>query len=93
MNLFVAFKHADGTTELVTPPLEDLVLPGVIRDSVLSTARDHADGKTRIPGLPDKLKVSERKLVMADLVKAEKEGTLAEVFGSGTAVVISPVDA
>lgn len=33
MNLFVAFKDADGMYELVTPPLEDLVLPGVIRDS------------------------------------------------------------
>lgn len=32
MNLFVAFKQPDGTIELVTPPLDDVVLPGVTRD-------------------------------------------------------------
>lgn len=32
MNLFVALKQADGTVELVTPPLDDVVLPGVTRD-------------------------------------------------------------
>lgn len=92
MNLFVALKQADGTVELVTPPLDDVVLPGVTRDSVLQLARDHASGKSPIPGLPSKLTVSERKLIMADLVQAEKEGTLVEVFGTGTAAIISSVD-
>jgi hypothetical protein len=32
MNLFVAFKKPDGTVELVTPPLDDMILPGVVRD-------------------------------------------------------------
>jgi len=32
MNLFVAFKQPDGSVELVTPPLDDIVLPGVTRD-------------------------------------------------------------
>lgn len=32
MNLFVAFEHSDGTIELVTPPLDDIILPGVTRD-------------------------------------------------------------
>ena len=32
MNLFVAFKKPDGTVELVTPPLDDVILPGVVRD-------------------------------------------------------------
>ncbi|GFZ50541.1 Branched-chain-amino-acid aminotransferase [Saitozyma sp. JCM 24511] len=92
MNLFVAFKQPDGTVELVTPPLDDVVLPGVTRDSVLELAKAHARGETTIPGLPQKLKVSERKLVMADLVNAEKDKTLLEVFGTGTAAIISPVD-
>lgn len=92
MNLFVAFRKPDGTVELVTPPLKDIVLPGVTRDSTLALAREHASGKTRIPGLPDKLEVSERKLVMQDLVDAEKNGTLVEVFGTGTAAVVSAVD-
>ncbi|WRT68092.1 branched-chain amino acid aminotransferase [Kwoniella shivajii] len=91
MNLFVAFKKPDGSVELVTPPLDDVVLPGVTRDSALQLARAHSKGET-IPGLPEKLVVSERKLVMADLVEAEKNGTLLEVFGTGTAAIVSPVD-
>ncbi|WWC71077.1 branched-chain amino acid aminotransferase [Kwoniella pini CBS 10737] len=92
MNLFVAFKNPDGTVELVTPPLDDVVLPGVTRDSALQLARQHAKGELVVPGLPEKLVVSERKLIMADLVEAEKNGTLVEVFGTGTAAIVSAVD-
>lgn len=108
MNLFLAFKKPDGSesiaqlscdhdadfaaTELVTPPLGDIVLPGVTRDSALQLARDHASGKVSIPGLPEKLEVSERKVVMKDVVEAEKNGTLVEVFGTGTAAIVSAVD-
>jgi branched-chain amino acid aminotransferase len=58
----------------------------------LEVAREHASGKNKIPGLPDNLKVSERKLIMKDLVEAEKNGSLLEVFGTGTAAIISSVD-
>ncbi|BEI87453.1 uncharacterized protein CcaverHIS019_0101710 [Cutaneotrichosporon cavernicola] len=92
MNLFVAFTKPDGTVEVVTPPLEDIVLPGVTRDSAMQLMRDHASGKINVPGWPEKLEVSERKLVMNDLVEAEKNGTLVEVFGTGTAAVVSAVD-
>jgi branched-chain amino acid aminotransferase len=92
MNLFVAFEQKDGSVELVTPPLDDIILPGVTRQSVLELARDHASGKSRISGLPEKLKVSERKLIMKDLVEAEANGTLKEIFGTGTAAIVSPVD-
>lgn len=54
--------------------------------------RDHAAGKIKVPGWPEKLEVTERKLVMDDLVQAEKNGTLVEVFGTGTAAVVSAVD-
>lgn len=92
MNLFIAFKKPDGTVELVTPPLDDIVLPGVTRDSALQLARDHASGKSRIPGLPDKLEVSERKVIMKDIVDAAASGNLVEVFGTGTAAIVSAVD-
>ncbi|WWD18768.1 branched-chain amino acid aminotransferase [Kwoniella shandongensis] len=92
MNLFAAFKKPDGSVELVTPPLGDMILPGVVRDSALRLAQDHADGKEVLPGLPEKLVVTERKLIMADLVEAEKNGTLFEVFGTGTAAIVSAVD-
>ncbi|GAA5952119.1 hypothetical protein JCM3765_005201 [Sporobolomyces pararoseus] len=94
MNLFLVFKKEDGTTELVTPPLgsDSVILPGVTRDSILSLARDHASGKTKLEGLPDKVTVSERSLTMKDVVKGREDGTLLEVFGSGTAAIVSCVE-
>lgn len=86
------YEYLQTAIELVTPPLDDIVLPGVTRDSALAMARAHASGKEKIPGLPEKLQVSERKLIMKDIVDAEKAGTLVEVFGTGTAAIVSAVD-
>lgn len=60
-------------------------------NSVLNLCRGHIEGKT-LPGLPADLKVSERKITMGDLVEAEKNGSLLEVFGAGTAAIVSAVD-
>lgn len=66
--------------ELITPPLENgTILPGVTRESVLQLAREWG------------MKVSERGLTIDEVLKAHVEGTLQEVFGTGTAAVISPV--
>ncbi|CAE6444685.1 unnamed protein product [Rhizoctonia solani] len=93
MNLLVVFKHPDGTTELATPPLEDVILPGVTRDSILALARDHESGKARIPGLPNDLKVRERHIKMEEVKAAAESGNLLEVFGAGTAAIVCPVKA
>ena len=37
------------------------------------------------------MKVSERRISIDEVVQAQKSGQLKEVFGSGTAAVISPV--
>jgi branched-chain amino acid aminotransferase len=87
MNLFVALRKDDGSVELVTPPLDDVILPGVTRDSVLCLARDHASGKA-IPGLPKNLTVSERYINMGEVVEAATRGRLLEIFGTG--MCISP---
>ena len=92
MNLFVVFKQPDGGFELVTPPLDGMILPGVTRDSVLALARAHTSHKQSIPNLPSNLSVSERPVTMAEVKVASAEGRLVELFGSGTAAVISPVD-
>ncbi|KAI0348712.1 branched-chain amino acid aminotransferase II [Trametopsis cervina] len=93
MNAFVVFKQPDGVIELVTPPLDGMILPGVTRDSVLSLARDHASGKSLLEGMPEgKLVVNERSVTMKEVVSAAEKGTLLEFFGTGTAAVISPVD-
>lgn len=65
--------------ELVTPPLEGAVLGGVTRDSVIQL--------TRYWGL----NVKERRISIQEVFEAADEGTLKEIFGSGTAAVISPV--
>lgn len=70
-------------TELVTPPLDDIILPGITRDSVMAIAREHASNVNPISGLPDKLVVSERPITMGEVRQAAKDGTLLEVFGCG----------
>ncbi|KAI0271504.1 branched-chain amino acid aminotransferase II [Gloeopeniophorella convolvens] len=92
MNLFVVFRKADGALELVTPPLDGMILPGVTRDSVLSLARSHTAGTLRVPGLGAKLEVNERAVTMPEVREAVQAGRLVEMFGTGTAAIISPID-
>ncbi len=65
--------------ELVTPPLSDSILAGVTRDSMLKLA----------PSLG--LTPRERPLSLGEIVEKNKSGELSEVFGCGSAAVISPV--
>ncbi|KAL2830646.1 aminotransferase [Aspergillus pseudoustus] len=86
MNLFIALKNKEtGKKELVTAPLDGTILEGVTRDSVLGLARERL--------VPKGWDVSERKIRMAELAEASNEGRLIEVFGSGTAAIVSPVRA
>lgn len=83
MNLFVAVRNRDGQKELMTAPLDGTILEGVTRDSILALARERME--------PEGWKVSERRFTMKELAEAADEGRLMEVFGAGTAAVISPV--
>ena len=66
--------------ELITPSLnKGTILAGVTRDSVLVLAKEWG------------MKVTEREINIEELFEAHKKGTLQEVFGTGTAAVISPV--
>ncbi len=65
--------------EVITPPLAGTILAGVTRDSVLALLRDW------------KVRVAERPITIDEVVRAAHAGTLREVFGTGTAAVISPV--
>jgi branched-chain amino acid aminotransferase len=69
-----------------------MILPGVTRDSILTLARAHADPNNpfKLEGLPEKLMISERDMTMPDVVKASEDGTLLEMFGSGT-VSLTPL--
>jgi branched-chain amino acid aminotransferase len=65
--------------EIVTPPLAGTILAGVTRDSALALMREWG------------LRVSERPITIDEVVDAAHHGTLQEVWGTGTAAVISPV--
>lgn len=69
--------------ELVTPPLDGMILPGVTRDSVLSLARAHISGKHEVVGLPSNLLVNERPIAMGEIKLACQHGQLVELFGAG----------
>ena len=71
------FFKINGT--IVTPELNGSILPGVTRDSVITLCKQW--------GLP----VEERKVSAEELFEASNNGSLEEVFGTGTAAVISPV--
>ncbi|XP_053824347.1 branched-chain-amino-acid aminotransferase, mitochondrial isoform X1 [Vidua chalybeata] len=49
MNLFVFWERPDGGLELVTPPLDGLILPGVTRQSLLELARQVSSRCARPP--------------------------------------------
>jgi branched-chain amino acid aminotransferase len=65
--------------EVITPPLTGSILPGVTRDSALRLLRDWG------------LDVAERQIGIDEIIDAAHRGTLREVWGTGTAAVISPV--
>lgn len=71
------FFVIDGV--LITPPLGGTILDGMTRRSVLQLAGEWG------------VEVQERPVSMAEVEAAHADGSLQEVFGSGTAAVISQV--
>ena len=65
--------------EIVTPQLNGTILPGITRRSVLELGRHW--------GLP----MVERRIRIDEVLSGVRQGTIKEIFGSGTAAVISPV--
>jgi len=65
--------------ELITPMLSGSILPGITRNTVISLAKKWD------------IKVAERKISINEVLDAHSSGKLEEIFGSGTAAVISPV--
>ncbi|HBX66278.1 MAG: branched chain amino acid aminotransferase [Balneola sp.] len=64
---------------LITPALTGSILPGVTRRSVVALAKEWG------------LNVEERRITIDEVFKAYEDGSLKEIFGSGTAAVVSPV--
>jgi len=71
------FFKIDG--KVVTPALNGSILPGITRDSVMTLCRDWG------------YEVEERQISIDELLAHQASGILEEVFGTGTAAVITPV--
>jgi branched-chain amino acid aminotransferase len=75
MNVFFVLND-----EIITPSLDEgSILPGITRDSVINLLKYWG------------YKVVERKISIDEVYQGYKSGSLKEVFGTGTAAVISPV--
>lgn len=64
---------------LLTGPTSDRILDGITRKSILQIAEDEG------------IKTEVRKISVAEVVAAAQSGELKEMFGAGTAAVISPI--
>ncbi len=65
--------------EIITPMLNGSILPGITRDSVMALGRKW------------EMKVTEKKISIDEVMEAHGNGKLQEIFGTGTAAVVSPV--
>jgi len=74
MNLFAVIGG-----ELHTPVLNDSILPGITRDSLIVLARDSG------------LRVVERAMPIAELLQQLSSGECSELFACGTAAIVCPI--
>jgi branched-chain amino acid aminotransferase len=64
---------------LITPPTSDTILSGITRDSVLTLARSWG------------MNVEERRISVDEVLETHRNGTLKEMFGTGTAATIAHI--
>ena len=77
-NVFFVYGSGDAA-RLLTPELSGSLLPGITRDSLLTAAADL--------GIP-----AEEGRISIDQLRADAaSGAITEVFGSGTAAVVTPI--
>lgn len=67
--------------KVVTPALSTTILKGTTREALLQIARDKG------------YEVEERRVSVEEIIEGLKSGSVTEVFGVGTAVVVSPFSA
>jgi len=64
---------------LITSPTSDRILDGITRKSIIAIAKDEG------------IEVEVRKITVSEVVEAAENGSLKEMFGAGTAAVVSPI--
>ncbi len=79
-NLFFIIENEKGKLEIITPPLDGSILPGITRDSVIQLAHEAV-------GLP----VIQRDFTLTELMNLHSQKRVKEIFVCGTASVICEV--
>ena len=75
MNIFFVING-----RAITPPLSGTILPGVVRDSVITLLREM------------KVTVDECPIGIDEVVSAHKQNSLSEAFAVGTAATVAPIE-
>ena len=65
--------------KLITPKVSDSILEGITRDSIITLSKDSG------------IQVEEKRVLVSYILEAYNSGELKEVFGTGTAVAVSPI--
>jgi len=73
-------KNEKNEPELIAPELDGTILPGITRDSILQIAKNDL-----------KMSVFERAVTIPEILKANSEKRILEMFVCGTAVSLMPV--
>ena len=81
MNFMCVWKNKAGEEEVITAPLDGTILPGITRDSILSLLRGWGQHK-----------VTEGRFTIHDIIEALERGDVRELFGCGTAAIVTPVN-
>jgi branched-chain amino acid aminotransferase len=64
--------------KIITPAISSTILKGITRDTLLKLAQSMD------------ITIEERRVSVAEIIEGISNGTVTEVFGAGTAVVVSP---
>lgn len=65
---------------ILTPPVSGTILGGITRDSLLALAKEM------------NIAVEERKIGVSELMDGLSDGSVTEIFGTGTAAVVIPIN-
>lgn len=85
-------RRCSADLDVITPPLDGTILPGLTRASCLALTAAHPE-RTSLAGLPNTLRLHthERTMTMGDLYAWHASHRLLEVFAVGTAAVVVAV--
>lgn len=81
MNIFCHWIDSMGIEKISTPPDNGLILPGIIRDSIIQIMRNFYE----IP-------IIEEMLEIKDIISSIKQKRIKSIFGTGTAATIVPIN-